>query len=321
VATCDIVPEASAEIATMAAELNTTQYGEAGEISQHEDYKSLLARPEVEAVLLSLPIHLNYQIMLDSVLAGKHVICEKPIGANLNQARKVVATVSEIAENRDLVVEIAENYHYRQEVNEAKKWAFEEKAIGEVVMIWAKSIFRQDPTKGFASTPWRVDNQYRGGIVADGGVHYGALMRRLGGEVEQIQAFGKMMHPTATSSLDTLSINIRFRNGIIGSLQYSGAIAGPTGDLAECRIYGTHGTITLNPGHARLFNREGEVGDVLEQRHFEATNTSYYEEFLNFYEAVRQGKPVVATLQEAFRDFQIIMAAFDSAEESSVIFL
>jgi len=318
VATCDTVAESRAEIAGLAQELNKEQYGDDSPIRQYADYRELLAWSEVEAVLLSLPIHLNAEIMLDSALAGKHILCEKPIAANLPQAKRLVTALSDVIANRKLVVEIAENYHYRQELDQAKKWAFEDKRIGEVVMISANSIFRMDSKKGFAQTPWRIDNQYRGGIVADGGVHYSALLRHLGGEVEQLQAFGKMMHPEATSSLDSLIVNLRFKNGILGLLTYSAAVAVPEKEIAEAYIYGTQGMIRVNRNQARLYFA-GEDGEVKEQERFEATLTGYYLEFLNFYEAVRSGKPVIATIDEGLRDFEIIMRAFDSAEERSVI--
>ncbi len=320
VAVCDIEPRAREEVAKMAAELNREQYGESPEIASFADYHDLLTRPEVEAVLLSLPIQLNAEIQLDCALAGKHILCEKPLASNLAQARKLVKNLSTIVESRNLVLEIAENYHYRQELNEARKWAFEEKLIGEVVLIEARSIFRMDISKGFASTPWRVDNQYRGGIIADGGVHYGALLRHLGGEVEQVQAFTKMMAPGATSSPDTMILNIRFRNGLLGTLTFSGAVALPNEEVAEAYIYGTRGTIKIGRQQARLYSPD-KNGEIKEERVFEADKTGYYLEFLNFFEAVRHKKPVIASLEECFRDFEVIMAGFDSAEERSIVLL
>ncbi len=318
VAVCDTVPAARQEIAAMASELNRQQYGDSAEVATHASYTELLARPEVEAVLLSLPIHLNAQIMFDSALAGKHILCEKPLASNLAQARKLVNNLNPVLQSRQLVLEIAENYHYRQEVDEARRWAFDEKLIGEVVLIEARSVFRMNISNGFAGTPWRVDNQYKGGIVSDGGVHYCALLRHLGGEVEQVQAFTKQMHPGATSSYDTMLLNIRFRNGLLGTLTYSGAVAAPNAETAECYIYGTQGTIRINRQQARLFAAD-KKGEVKEQRTFEASKSGYYLEFLNFYEAVRLNQPVIASLQECLRDFELVMAGFDSAEERSII--
>ncbi|CAN5828392.1 hypothetical protein BH20CHL2_BH20CHL2_09970 [soil metagenome] len=46
-----------------------------------EEYQVLLRRDNVDAVLISLPIPLNYSVTKDALDVGKHVICEKPTGA------------------------------------------------------------------------------------------------------------------------------------------------------------------------------------------------------------------------------------------------
>jgi predicted dehydrogenase len=325
-AVCDVVPQQRQEVVEMAAQLHQEQYGTSTteEIAQDNDYRALLVRPEVEAVLIALPIHLNAQVMLDSALAGKHILCEKPLASNLTQARKLVATLNDIAAKRNLVIEIAENYHYRPELNEAYKWAFEEKAIGEVTLIMGHVGFWLDPSKGFASTPWRMDNQYRGGLLLDGGIHYTTLMRKLGGEIEQVQAFTKKMHP-AMKADDTLSLNLRFRNGALGYLLYSGGIAAPNWDLTEAQIYGSNGTIKIGRYFARLLVPDTQASNpsrsLIEQRVFEPAKGGYYLEVLNFYEGVRCGQAIIANLDEGLRDFELIMAALDSAEESRVILM
>lgn len=323
-AVCDVETQARSEVAEMGAKLNQEQYGEQLEVTQESDYRTLLARSDVEAVLIALPIHLNAEVELESALAGKHILCEKPLAANLNQGRRLVAELEAISAEKKLVIEIAENYHYRQELIEAHKWAFEEKLIGEVVMIQAQQAFWLDINQGFASTPWRMDNQYRGGLVMDGGLHFAALLRRIGGEIEQIQAFTKQVHPAMTSA-DTLSLSLRYRNGVLGQLLYSGGVGVPDWNMGECHIYGTTGTIKTGRSYARLYQRQEQPNPKLEDatltRSIEADKSGYYLEFLNFYEAVRLGKPVVVTPGEALRDLEVIMAALDSAEERRVILL
>src|SRR5215216_433625 len=56
----------------------------------HATGEALLADPEVEAVLLSLPIHLNARWVMKALRAGKHVLCEKPIAATPEEGRRLV---------------------------------------------------------------------------------------------------------------------------------------------------------------------------------------------------------------------------------------
>ena len=71
----------------------------------------LLAVPEVEAVLIAAPIHLNLELTTAALAAGKHVLVEKPIEANLAQAKKMVALADQYTQ---LVKMIAEHFRYRQ---------------------------------------------------------------------------------------------------------------------------------------------------------------------------------------------------------------
>lgn len=274
------------------------------------DYREVLASSDVDAVLVSLPIHLNAQVLKESALAGKHVICEKPIAANLEQARDVVASLRGVS----VVVLIAENFHYRADIRRVRRW-IDEGRIGKLFMVDMICLFWNDTSAGFASTPWRMDSQYRGGAVADGGVHHSALLREVGGEVEQIEAFAKLVHPEM-SGIDTLALNIRFRNGALGRLLFTDAAVEARTPYVNATILGTEGTITMQDRVSTLHRR----GEKKVREEYEP-DEAYYEQWVNFYEAIQGREAVKATPEEAMRDLEIIMRALDSAEHRSVVLL
>jgi predicted dehydrogenase len=275
------------------------------------DYHDLLAADDVEAVLISLPIHLTAQVLIESVRADKHVICEKPLAANLAQGQEVVAAVR----GAPVVVEIAENYRYRGDVRQVREWIAAGR-IGQVYLIDLLSVYWHDITTGFAATPWRWDSQYRGGPLLDGGVHQAALLRELGGEVEQLEAFSKGVH-RMLSGPDTLALNLRFRSGALGRVLYTAAAAEAESLYPEGVVFGTEGTVVLEKERVRL-RRRGEAEEVYTPT---ADDNGYYLEFLNFYEAITAGAAVISTPAEAYRDLELIMRALDSAESRSVILL
>lgn len=308
---CDVDAKMAEEVAEMAAkDLDSP------DCRVTTDYREVLASEDVEAVLLSLPIHLTSQFVLDAARAGKHVITEKPLAANLDAAHELVETLRGF---QDVKVEIAENYHYRKDFAKAKEWIAAGR-IGEPFLIHMVSRFNTDPKRGFASTPWRHDSQYRGGIFADAAVHQAAALRELGGEIEQLQAFTKSMHPVMRGA-DTVVLNLRFRSGVIGNMTFAASAKEPDRGTHFFDILGTTGTIKLSEGKAVLTEGNGKEAKVLEEFIDSEFDGGYFGEFENFYQALRENAPIVSTPAEAYKDWEIIMRALDSSEAHSVIIL
>ncbi len=95
------------------------------------DYHDLLRREDVDAVLISLPIPLNYAVTRAALEAGKEVICEKPSGANEAEGR---AFVELAAAHPERTVLIAENWFYRDDLRLARS-LLDEGRIGRVHLV------------------------------------------------------------------------------------------------------------------------------------------------------------------------------------------
>jgi predicted dehydrogenase len=237
------------------------------------------------------------------------VLCEKPLAGNLPQGQEVVAAVR----GAPVVVAIAENHHHRTDVAQARQWIAEGR-IGKLFLVAVTCCYWTDTSKDFGVTPWRHDSQYRGSAITDAGVHHTALLRELGGEVEQVQAFTKLVHPVM-NGVDTMVLNLRFRNGALGQLLFTDAAVEYETHFVQATVLGTEGTILMEGATMRLRRRGAEEEVYTDPEE----DGGYYREFLNFYEAIVEGKPVVVTPEEALRDLEIIMRGLDSAETRSVV--
>jgi predicted dehydrogenase len=74
----------------------------------HGSYEALLADPDVEAVYIPLPNHLHVEWSIQALEAGKHVLCEKPIGRDAEEARRL-----EAAAERHPHLKVMEAFMYR----------------------------------------------------------------------------------------------------------------------------------------------------------------------------------------------------------------
>jgi predicted dehydrogenase len=88
---CDIraIASRSAESARKAAD-------RLGIPKAYGSYEELLADPEIEAIYNPLPNHLHVPLTLQAAAAGKHVLCEKPIALNAQEARQLQAAAGKV---------------------------------------------------------------------------------------------------------------------------------------------------------------------------------------------------------------------------------
>ena len=66
----------------------------------YDDYDALLADPKVEAVYISLPNSLHIPLTIKALNAGKHVLCEKPLGMNPAEVQEA----TELAASKGLLL-------------------------------------------------------------------------------------------------------------------------------------------------------------------------------------------------------------------------
>ena len=75
----------------------------------HDNYDQLLADPEIAMIYNPLPNGLHHEWTIKALRAGKHVLCEKPLSNNADEAREMVDVARE--QNRLLVEAINYRYH------------------------------------------------------------------------------------------------------------------------------------------------------------------------------------------------------------------
>ncbi|KAF8876840.1 oxidoreductase family protein [Infundibulicybe gibba] len=140
------------------------------------DLDALLARSDISAVIVVLPITLQPSIILKALAAGKHVLSEKPVAPDVRRGLDLIKTYNTTYKGKGLVWKVAENFEAEPGF-QAVRTAIQEGKIGKVVFFKAVVVNYIDKESKWYKTPWRTVPDYQGGFLLDGGVHTVAALR------------------------------------------------------------------------------------------------------------------------------------------------
>lgn len=238
-------------------------------------YEALLADPDIDIVYNPLPNSLHAPWSIAAARAGKHVLCEKPLALNGEEARAMFGAA------RQSGVFLLEAYPYRFQPQTATMLDLVHSgAIGRVDFVQASFGFTlADPASNI-----RMNPALGGGALLDAGSYPLSLIRLLMGEAPQHVS---AQADWAASGVDiTLMAQLTFSGGRRAQL----ACAMSQGVHRQALIVGTEGTITtefLNhtatPGQAHPFGflpsqmrlRRGRAGNIPFETIHSATGSGF----------------------------------------------
>lgn len=174
----------------------------------HESYEALIADPEVDAVYVPLPNELHRSWVLAAAEAGKHVLCEKPLALDADEAE----AMAEVCRSRGVF--LMEAFMWRHQARSgALRGLVESGAIGTLRLVRTSFSFSIDPGD------WRLDPGRGGGALFDVGC-YGVSAARFFTGSEP--TFAQTTRRRGPSGVDlTLTTALGFESGVIGLVDCS----------------------------------------------------------------------------------------------------
>ncbi len=332
VAFCDLIEER----AQKAAET----YGAPG-AKVYTDYKELLADPEIDAVHVLTPNVAHCEISVAALEAGKHVLCEKPMAATIEDAQRMVDTMKKTGKLLTI------GYQYRHfPINQTAKAVVDEGWIGDVYYAEACYIRRRGvPTWGVFTdkskqgggplidigthcldlTLWMMDNYDVDYVV---GTSFEKLGKMLHGASEQGQT-NRQGEPNCWNA-DTYEVedsafgHIKMKNGAVINLKSSWAI-NASDDFANGQatvlLCGTKGGLDTVTHKVRLNHIVGgqqsttivgrEIEDVV--RNPQGKNITFSKEHDIWVKAVKGEGELFVTAEQSFTITKILASIYKSS--------
>jgi len=266
-----------------------------------DELDALLARDDIEAVDLVLPISAMPDVIRKALDAGKHIISEKPAAPDITAGRDLLA---EYAQHADQIWMVAENWRYESAFTRAAELV-QAGEIGRPAMCHWVIYGDVGPDNKYYHTPWRRDSSFQGGFILDGGVHQIAAMRLVLGEIAEVSAVVTQVRDDLPPA-DTLNAALRFESGLTG--MYSITYAAPAPWPGMLHIAGDQGALRVQPGEIEVTTAGGT------SRTDRTDRAGVEGEFAAFAAAIREGTSHRNAPEQGMQDVAVIEAMLRSAE-------
>ena len=275
------------------------------------DLDALLARPDIEAVAVLLPIAAMPQTVVAALAAGKHVLSEKPIAPDLATGRSLLAhyTRTQQTHHPALVWMVGENWRYEEAFLRAADLVHRGVIGDPLTCTWAIYTPITEQNKYYHSA-WRRDSSFPGGFALDTGVHHMAVLRLIFGERAQGSALAPHGRPDLPP-LDTPAATPPLRHGTLGTYIASYAAGAPW--PPQLHIVGTRGSLRVQRKAIEL-TLDGSTEQIACSG-FDGVE----KELLAFARAIRRGEAHYNPPQQALQDLAVMEAILAAAAQGQPI--
>ncbi|KAL0942143.1 oxidoreductase NAD-binding rossmann fold-containing protein [Colletotrichum truncatum] len=274
-------------------------------------FKDLLARDDIKALILALPIMSQPEYIEQALAAGKHVLAEKPIAADVARARKLIDYYKKVSAEKGVTFAVAENYRFQPRFTAARD---EVQKLGKVIGFNARIFFFVALGGKYIETAWRKKPDYQGGFLLDGGVHFAAALRLLLGREAapgSVAAFSDLTREHLPP-IDTVNAIVKTKSGATGFFAVS---VGSSLKSFDFQVACENGSVTVSSHDLTVAPMDGEARTT----HFEET-TGVKEEVKAWAEALSTGKQnPLQSPQEALADLEFLEKIFKSGEQDGAL--
>lgn len=272
------------------------------------DYKQVIKRQDVDAVVVCTPTNTHYQIILEAAAAGKHVFCEKPVELAIEKIKSINDTVEKCG------VQLMVGFNRRFDPNFSK--VLQMVNDGRVGKPRILRITSRDP-----APPPEDYLLGSGGLFLDMTIHDFDMCRYLlSSEVKEVYAKASVLVDPVFNKVgdwDTAVTTLSFENGAVGTVDNSRQAV--YGYDQRVEVFGSEGMVAVRnktPDDHVYVDRLGAHSSLPLHFFLERYAESYLNEMRTFVDAIRNDKPVPVTGKDGLMSVAIGLAATRSAKEN-----
>lgn len=312
VAVCDVNPETAREAASKFGIERTTT-----------DYHELISDPDIDAVSVATPNKFHVEPTVQALRAGKHVLCEKPLAMNAEEARRMCEAAGESGR----ILQVALQQRFTGPMRFMKEY-IDAGHMGDIYYARAQALRR----RGVPGWGVFIDKEKQGGgPLIDIGVHILDMTLHLMGYPKPVSASAKTWNLLGTNpalfnywgdydragfTVEDFAVGlIKFENGSVVVLE-SSFMGNMDGDPFTTQLYGTKaGAIVKGWGDdaVQIFTEQDRQLFNLKPANVPKVESAHIAEVHAFIDAIWHGKPSPVPGEQGL----ILNAIFDAMYKSS----
>ena len=273
----------------------------------YRDYRDILARPDINAVLICAPTAQHSPISNEAAQAGKQIFCEKPIDHDL----KKIEAVLEAVKKAGVKYQVGFNRRFDRNFKKVRD-RVQAGDVGDVHIVKVTSRDPAPPSAEYAKSS--------GGIFVDMTIHDFDMVRYLtGSEVEEVSVFGAVLVDPAigeAGDVDTCIITLRFGNGALGVIDNSRQAV--YGYDQRIEVFGAKGCVTADNETANntvLYTADAVTTEKPLWFFLERYNDAFIEEVREFVDACLDGTDTPVGAFDGLQPVRIAIAAKKSWQQ------
>lgn len=260
-----------------------------------KDYEELLSVPEVDVVSICTPDAIHKEPVIAATKRGKHILLEKPLASNLEDAQSIIKAVEESG----VIFQIGFVERFNKSYTIAQQ-ALQEGAIGNLISIRSQRVCTRYAIERIAK---------RDDIITFLSVHDIDLLHWFAGSIKKISVEAdSYTFPEYPKHNDAALILVRFESGSIGLIQVTWGLVNtmPFKASAKLELIGDKGVIEVDTvDHSVTINSEKGFNNLIGWDRVSAFNgqLSY------FLDCVQENKPTKIGLKQGIDSLKIALAA------------
>jgi predicted dehydrogenase len=302
----------------------------------YQDHRELLARDDLDLIFVHSANNTHKGIVLETVAAGKHVFCEKPLANTVADAEEMTEAVNRAG----LRHAVGFCSRYIPEAERAKE-IIDAGMLGKLLSVKAVIGLAGIAEIGCPAhmTVWMTDPvRGGGGALIDEGAHAFDLLHWLVGDIRSVCSATANLDKPRLRVEDNAMTLVQFQNGALGSLNTLWSLNIDVGMRNVLELYGTEGSlfVELTSKNPKLsFYTEslsevplrGWVDPQIKPAKTEPhdylswpTHSRHYKrEVTHLIDCFQKGEPFRSTFNDGLKVVQVTEAAYRSAEERRFI--